>query len=998
MDDPHRQLFVRFRDEGDVAALGALFDQLAVELFRLALYLAPNASDAEDIVQGTFLTAMESANGYDDARPLRPWLTGILANLARRRRRERHLAGRCEVPDGLDVPVDGGAAGAAERAEFRASFREAMRGLPQPYRHVLTLHLDEGMTARRIGEVLERPAGTVRSQVVRGLELLRKAIPAGVAGGLAATLTAGHSLAGVRVEVLRRAESSGPSASAGNTLGEGTGRLATYCVVTAAAALVAVIAWAWWPVSSGQAPASAAFGASGHAAMQSHEVQSHQVLPFSDTPERAAHERSRAAGTPARVELRLRLVDRAGAPQAGITCRVVAAGGPTELFAVTCARDESASLKSDADGWIRFEGRGSGTFVAWIVGSDTRRRLELPDAAAAAGLVWPIPDVRVVAGRVRTPDGSALARIDVLASTTAGIGECAVPVARSGDDGRFSFPLAGARTYVWAAGAGFSSAAVAVRKDDAEVEVVAARTPGAVDVAVLDSRGAPVAGSIVAGFPLASAGTLPPPVFVIADDRGIARLDGLPIGDLVVVARDGDASSERTRLTVGAGAAPFVSLRLTAGAEVEGRVVDDALAPVRGCRVYAQVPPLGADSFDGRLYDRVAWTDDDGRYLLTGLPRGDVRLRLVHWREDRELCCESLRLGVGERRLLDWRVRERQLRGRVVGLSDADAWTVTVAPIDPSGRVLGTYRFAESVNSDGTFEVLVPPRFGAVAAYVARARGPAPLVFYHARAVVRDLAEPIEIVVEPSAQRCATVLATFVDDRDRGARVELLRSGAYVSKTVGDRGKVTFAGVAVGDYTLRVARADGFVWTRGVQVRSDGPDVDLDDLAAGEEGMLVVEAKGALTLQLRDARDCLVRDVPATEAVALEAGEYVLRVSGVDAVPQTVRIAIEAGRETRRVLEPRQGASCSFELSFDAIDNTLDIHAELRVAVFDAAGGLVAEGRIARPESAVYRWTQKLASGLYRVEAAAAWGGAASGTLVVDGASPVTFGRHLLLP
>ena len=117
-------LFLRFRERGDVAALGALFDAVATDLFRLALYVASNPSDAEDLVQATFLTAIESAHSFDERRPLQPWLTGILTNHAHRRRRDRARADRVELPDGLDVPVEDEAVESAARDEVWAAMSD----------------------------------------------------------------------------------------------------------------------------------------------------------------------------------------------------------------------------------------------------------------------------------------------------------------------------------------------------------------------------------------------------------------------------------------------------------------------------------------------------------------------------------------------------------------------------------------------------------------------------------------------------------------------------------------------------------------------------------------------------------------------------------------------------------------------------------------------------------------------------------------------------------
>jgi hypothetical protein len=137
--------------------------------------------------------------------------------------------------------------------------------------------------------------------------------------------------------------------------------------------------------------------------------------------------------------------------------------------------------------------------------------------------------------------------------------------------------------------------------------------------------------------------------------------------------------------------------------------------------------------------------------------------------------------------------------------------------------------------------------------------------------------------------------------------------------------------------------------------------------------------------------------VALATAIALEAGSYELLVRGADAVPQAIPITIEAGGETRPLLATERGARCVFEFRFDPLDNTTDIRAELSIAVFDAKGGLVVDGRVTQPHAETYRWAQTLAPGVYRIDAVAAWGGVASGTVRVDGKTPVNWNRELRL-
>ena len=83
------ELFERWRTQGDVDALAAVFDRTAGELYPLAHLLGRDEAEAEDLLQETFLAAIERSASWDKQLPLRPWLVGILSIAARRQRRAR---------------------------------------------------------------------------------------------------------------------------------------------------------------------------------------------------------------------------------------------------------------------------------------------------------------------------------------------------------------------------------------------------------------------------------------------------------------------------------------------------------------------------------------------------------------------------------------------------------------------------------------------------------------------------------------------------------------------------------------------------------------------------------------------------------------------------------------------------------------------------------------------------------------------------------------------
>ena len=249
------RLFDEWRRSGDAAALAKVFDRTAPELSRLVAHLVRDPIEAEDVLQRTYLTAIERADTYDASRPLVPWLVGILANLARdsRKRTSRSAVRSQGLADAADsvVPEEGrGEADPAEQVaaeEFTAALARALDALPEPYREVLRLHLADGRRPVEIARTLGRPPGTIRMQVHRGLTMLRRALPAGFAASAAFVGLQPRGLAAVRARVL---ESATGSATIAGSVAIGPWILA--------AALTSVAAVGWLAVTStgGDPPAA----------------------------------------------------------------------------------------------------------------------------------------------------------------------------------------------------------------------------------------------------------------------------------------------------------------------------------------------------------------------------------------------------------------------------------------------------------------------------------------------------------------------------------------------------------------------------------------------------------------------------------------------------------------------------------------------------------------------------------------------------------------------
>jgi len=194
-------LFARFRTGGDVEALARVFDLTAPELLRVAAHLTRRREDAEDLVQQTFLTAIQRARSFDPDGSLISWLVGILAKHGRNAWRKKQAMARSD----LEIQDRRGLMSEVLAREERGAVHAALEGLPEPYREVLVQHLVEGRRGAEIAVLLRRAPDTIRSQIRRGIVLLRKALPKGLIAGGAVAVTKSKGLAGIRAEVLAQA-------------------------------------------------------------------------------------------------------------------------------------------------------------------------------------------------------------------------------------------------------------------------------------------------------------------------------------------------------------------------------------------------------------------------------------------------------------------------------------------------------------------------------------------------------------------------------------------------------------------------------------------------------------------------------------------------------------------------------------------------------------------------------------------------------------------------
>lgn len=149
-------------------------------IFSGALRLLGNRSDAEDVMQETYVRAYRALKDYSPHRiatlKVSPWTWTIAANLCRNRLRSR--ARKPTAPlDGAEVLSP--AAGPEEDAlaGIGARLQTALLALPFPQRAAVVLRHVLDLTYDDVAAALDRPVGTVKSDTHRGLARLREIYP-----------------------------------------------------------------------------------------------------------------------------------------------------------------------------------------------------------------------------------------------------------------------------------------------------------------------------------------------------------------------------------------------------------------------------------------------------------------------------------------------------------------------------------------------------------------------------------------------------------------------------------------------------------------------------------------------------------------------------------------------------------------------------------------------------------------------------------------------------
>ncbi len=173
------ELLFRIRN-GDQAAFARLYQGTSPILFAVCLRLLPQRELAEEALQEAYVKIWHSAGEYNAARGgVMTWMTSIVRYQAIDLYRQRARRPEAPLTEARLESIDDDLAGPMQISmadDDAAALDRCLRLLSEAQQRCLRLAFFQGMTHHQMSQRLERPLGTVKSWIRRGLQELKQCL------------------------------------------------------------------------------------------------------------------------------------------------------------------------------------------------------------------------------------------------------------------------------------------------------------------------------------------------------------------------------------------------------------------------------------------------------------------------------------------------------------------------------------------------------------------------------------------------------------------------------------------------------------------------------------------------------------------------------------------------------------------------------------------------------------------------------------------------------
>jgi RNA polymerase sigma-70 factor (ECF subfamily) len=163
--------------QGDTNALGIIYDRYGTAVYRLALKILANPTEAEDLTQEVFLAFWRGVEKYDvDRGTLIVFLLTITRSRALNRIKQQGSQQNLSQRVGTYLPIAHSNPGmeAVTLTELQERMSSALQELPANQKQVLEMGYYQGKSQSEIAQELDLPLGTVKTRSRQGLLKLRQ--------------------------------------------------------------------------------------------------------------------------------------------------------------------------------------------------------------------------------------------------------------------------------------------------------------------------------------------------------------------------------------------------------------------------------------------------------------------------------------------------------------------------------------------------------------------------------------------------------------------------------------------------------------------------------------------------------------------------------------------------------------------------------------------------------------------------------------------------------
>jgi len=165
--------------KGDKDSFAQVYDAIAPDLYKVALYTLGNRHDAEDVVSETFLEAYRGIAQLRDTSKFKPWIMKILSIRCKRKVAE-YIKDKSQTDIENYTTVLSDESNLGDDVSEHVTLLQALARLNEQERMIISLAVIQGYTTREVAAITGSPQGTVSSKLHRALAKMRKMLEAPV--------------------------------------------------------------------------------------------------------------------------------------------------------------------------------------------------------------------------------------------------------------------------------------------------------------------------------------------------------------------------------------------------------------------------------------------------------------------------------------------------------------------------------------------------------------------------------------------------------------------------------------------------------------------------------------------------------------------------------------------------------------------------------------------------------------------------------------------------